>query len=50
MEIKSAIREFIAEAKRNMRIKEQQQRLLEQGKKAIHKEMAREWKGKLKAQ
>ncbi len=49
MEIKTAIREFIAEAKRNVKIKGQQQRLLEQGKKAIRREMAKEWKEKLRA-
>ena len=49
MEIKTAVKEFIAEAKRNVKLKAQQQRLIEQGKKAIHREMAKEWKEKIKA-
>lgn len=48
MEIKTAIREFIAEAKRNVKTRERQQRLLEKGKKVIHREMAKEWKANLK--
>lgn len=48
MEIKTAIKEFIAEAKRNVKLKAQQQKLLERNKQLIHKEMAKEWKGKLK--
>lgn len=48
MEIKTAIREFIAEAKRNVKMREQQKELLERSRKAIQKEMAKEWKGKLK--
>ena len=50
MDAKGAVKEFIAEAKRNVKLREQQQRLIEQGKKAIHREMAKEWKGNLKAQ
>ena len=50
MDAKEAVREFIAEARRNVKLREQQQKLLEQSKKAIHKEIAKEWKTKLKTQ